>query len=67
MKCRACNDSRIFFTVMPDISTEIGWCSHVVSEGRDGKLGLYHYQCGGVEILPVYEMFIELSGGEKVK
>lgn len=59
MKCNLCGDSKIFFTIMPEISDWIGWGSHVVVENND-KCCLYHYQCGGVDVMSVYEMFVAL-------
>ncbi len=59
MKCDHCNDERMFFTVMPNVDKDIGWSSHVISE-IDGKCSLYHYQCGGVDPLDVYGMFVDI-------
>lgn len=59
MKCEFCNDSRLFFSIMPSVSKTVAWCSHVLSE-MDGKVGLYHYQCGNVDPLSVYAQLLEL-------
>lgn len=58
MKCALCGSSLIFFTVMPLIDERVGWSSHVLVEREDKKLGLYHYQCASVDVLPIYEMFL---------
>lgn len=60
MKCGHCEDPKMFFTIMPTISKTVGWCSHVMVE-VDGKIGLYHYQCGNVDVMSVYEDLLALT------
>ena len=60
MKCNYCNETAIAFTVIPDLNSGIAWSSHVISE-IDGKCGLYHYQCGGVNIHDVAMLFSEMA------
>ena len=59
MKCEYCQDTKLFFTVMPAVSKTVAWASHVLSE-VDGKIGLYHYQCGNVDPLGIYAQLLEL-------
>ena len=59
MKCAYCEDTKIFFSIMPAISKDIAWASHVLVE-KNGKIRLYHYQCGNVDPMGVYAQLLEL-------
>ncbi len=62
MKCAYCDDAKIIFTILKPISSDIAWASHVISD-VDGECRLYHYQCGGVDILSIAQMYSDMSKG----
>jgi len=59
MKCMRCKESIISFSIIDTIHSEIGWASHILVE-VDGKISLYHYQCGGALLLSYYKMMLDL-------
>lgn len=66
MKCSYCSDSKILFTIIPEISNDIAWASHVVSD-VNGQNSMYHYECGKVAVMDMYVMLHELSMETKDK
>ena len=56
----------MFFTIMPTISRDIGWASHTLAE-IENKVGLYHYQCAGVDVMKIYEMLLSMMDKENGK
>ena len=66
MKCAYCESPLIFFTVMPEISKDVAWCSHIITE-IGNKFSLYHYQCAEADPLAWYEVFKQMiDESEKV-
>ncbi len=65
MKCEGCEDKRIMFTIIPDISDDVAWASHIISDDN-GHLMLYHYQCSNADIISIYDMYNEMSGSKSL-
>ena len=64
MKCAHCSETVIAFTIIPEMSGEIAWASHVISE-VGGKCGLYHYQCGEVNLNSIAIMFSDMVNEDR--
>jgi hypothetical protein len=67
MKCCKCEEEKILFTVMPKVSKDIAWGSHVLVEGENGTVGLAHYECGNVNMFPIHDMFLEMINESNTK